>query len=379
MIYGTDVMSNALAFLCFLGGMMMVVEVCSLFWRRERVSMDYLRVPQGVAFVGEVVPLTFRIQVKRRVKRLRLILYPMTEGVTFSVFRREREPNEEKRNSVDRMLKFYRWQWLSRHLSTPFIPSETAEISLTKQEARGHEIELSVEFRQRGRWSLLNVRAHLPGVFGLLERSLKTTGERGEVIVAPQILPVRLYLAGGLGEEDSLSLETSSQSGESNEFLSLREYRSGDSWRKLNWKAMARTEKAMIQETEQPGVPTYAVVWNTLKMSRVEFETAAIATASLVARMAAMGVRGSLRIYHGTLREFSWEDGPNEIYQELAMIKWGQHWALDQETQPTAPVARQFLVCKEGQAPAERGMSMLVKINNQLVNGREIRKEIVVE
>lgn len=363
--FGTDVLNNALGFLFCFCAFMLFVEIVSLLFRKSQVQVR--SVPVGVVHSGCATPVPFVVKALGRVTRCQLALYPRGEGVKFRQFYEAREPMEERRNVVDRVLKFYRWRWMNDQRA--FSASESESLELAKGEER--KVMLETHFYERGVWSLVDVRAKLPGVFGLLERSRKTNGERGEIYVAPQIYPVSIDVQYGAGKTDEASLETRPQVGESQEFLSMREYRPGDSWRKVNWKAMARTEKAMVQEYEEFAVPHYTVHWNTAGMSAVELETAAAVTASVVHYFANAGEVGQVIITHGEgARDYDWSQQYEELMRALAEIQREELWA---ETTLPENVGLTYQITKE----ATEGLQNLV-VDGARINGINIAEGILL-
>ncbi|MFN7342343.1 MAG: DUF58 domain-containing protein, partial [bacterium] len=57
--------------------------------------------------------------------------------------------------------------------------------------------------------------------------------------------------------------ETSNTIGTFGEFLSIREYRPGDSLRQIHWKSWAHTGRPMVKELEDTFYPRYALILDT--------------------------------------------------------------------------------------------------------------------
>jgi len=218
---GTDVLHNGLGLLFCFGAFLLFVEIVSLCFRRSKVRVRNGRVP--IVYAGSKASIPFVVSAQSDVKRCQLALYPISGGVSFTEFYNTPEPGEEKRNIVDRILKFYRWRWL--HEKRDFLARETSLMELKACEQK--EVSVEAEFHERGKWPLVDLRVKLLGVFGLIKRSRKTAGKRTEVYVAPKLYPVSVSLMLGVGKAEELAMETHPQVGESQEFLSMREYRPG--------------------------------------------------------------------------------------------------------------------------------------------------------
>ena len=363
-------MENAVGFICFFGIVMFTLEFFSLFFRHSRAEVSTVSSINKIAFVGQPAEVQFSLK-NPSLKRGEFILYPITSLISFDAFYNNREPGEEKRNRVDQMLKYYRWMWLRAQFKEPF--EETTGV------VKNALLVMSPTFKLRGEWPLTNMRAHLSGVFGLLERSLKTKGDRGSILVAPRVLPVNLHLYEGAGSEQVDSFETRHEAGESQEFFSLREYQAGDSWRKVNWKAMARTNKVMIQETEQAGIPSYQIHLKTDQLSLVEFEEALVVSASLISHFVTLQAPTFFLLEHGRKAQFNLETEKDEAYAWLARLKRKRPLFSDRLLSSPPKLSHSF--CIHHPKASEKSQSYQVidlEIEGKVLNGIPIDNEISV-
>lgn len=79
----------------------------------------------------------------------------------------------------------------------------------------------------------------------------KSLADFGELLVYPQVLPVRpdfLEAGGGAGWQDQ---DSALSRGSGTDFDGVREYRAGDELRRVNWKATARTGELAVTEYTQ--------------------------------------------------------------------------------------------------------------------------------
>ena len=364
--FGTDMLSNGLGFLACFGVVVLFVEVCSLLFRKSPVEVS--SIPQGLVYAGAEGIISLNVKALEKVKRMRVALYPWKAGVKFQEFRECREPLEEKRNIFDRKMKFYRWKWLNEKRS--FLAKESPQLKMEKGEVQ--KISLPTIFYKRGAWELTDARAKLAGIFGLLERSRKTVGKRTIMYVAPKVTPVTFNPTFGMQSSQEDHLETTQRVGESQEFLSLREYKPGDSWSKVNWKAMARTDKMMVQENEAFSVPRYTLLWNTTGMDLEEFETAASAVTSLMLTLSDRGESGQVVIDHGGQRSYDWSLDREALLRVLAEIQPKERWIDDEQTTLEGMV---YIIAKETQKYAE---AESVKISGNCVNGIPVEEGITL-
>jgi len=169
------------------------------------------------------------------------------------------------------------------------------------------------------------VRVQVKGVFGLLERSLRVRESVGVLSITPRVYPVTMLGLEGGGGEDA-QMESSQAVGDSLEFMSLREYRPGDSMRRVNWKAMARTGKVMVTEMEEMVISRYLIIWEGGEMNEKQFETGASVVASLVNYMTQAKERAGVLIRHGGERYYDLELDYEQLMLALASIQLSEPW-----------------------------------------------------
>ncbi|MGC6466353.1 MAG: DUF58 domain-containing protein [Akkermansiaceae bacterium] len=190
-----------------------------------------------------------------------------------------KEPGEETRNSFDRLFAFYRWKWLNERGGRWQSLGSSNVVSLKPGEST--VVNLTMLPRRRGLLKLENLRVELPDPFGLFQRLWTVVNEAAEVLVIPKRYQLpNLDLS---GESDlKVGGETASTvRGEGGEFMGLREYRPGDSLRKIHWKAWARTGQAIVKQYEEMQFSRYGLVLDTsLKASGPELLEEAISVAA---------------------------------------------------------------------------------------------------
>ncbi|MBS0337692.1 MAG: DUF58 domain-containing protein [Proteobacteria bacterium] len=198
---------------------------------------------------------------------------------TFDEFRRGRDPREAQRNWVDRKGGYFRW----RHLVERRLPERCAGGSLALMPAGAHaEVRATLVPRRRGVLAFDGVDIVRPDVFGLAYGRAHTPLADKLVVLprryrVPQVLlpAQRLLQPGGHALASTI--------GDSEEFLSLREYRPGDSLRRVHWKSFARTGEPVVKEYETEFFERHALVLDTGAPGETEaFEEAVSIAASFV-------------------------------------------------------------------------------------------------
>lgn len=195
------------------------------------------------------------------------------------------EPGEEERNFIDRRLGFYRWKWLmakggrwregGRSLPLDLLGGEEARFTMSLVPTR------------RGLLVLEDLRLELPDPLGLFQRRSTTLNERAEVLIVPRRYRLPLIELGGRSELRMGGETASTVRGEGGEFLGLRDYRAGDSLRKVSWKAWARSGTPVVKEFEEVRFPRYGLVLDTMLSGGGPdvFEEAVSVAASFVSSM----------------------------------------------------------------------------------------------
>lgn len=198
---------------------------------------------------------------------------------TFAEFQRARDPRDAQRNWVDRKGGYFRW----RHLVERRLPerSEGGALSLMPAGTQA-EIRASLVPRRRGVLSFAGVDLVRPDVLGLaLGRISTPLPDRLVVLPKRYRLPQVLLPAQRLLQPGGHAL--ASTIGDSEEFLSLREYRPGDSLRRIHWKSFARTGEPVVKDFETEFFERHALILDTAVASETDaFEEAVSIAASFI-------------------------------------------------------------------------------------------------
>lgn len=201
---------------------------------------------------------------------------------TFAEFRRARDPREAKRNWVDRKGGYFRW----RHLIDSRLPARAAvhagkALALMPAGALS-QLRATLVPRKRGVLTFAGIDLVRPDTFGLAYgRVHKPLPDRLVVLPKRYRLPQVLLPAQRLLQPGGHALASSI--GDSEEFLALREYRPGDSLRRVHWKSFARTGEPVVKEYETEFFERHALVLDTGAASETEaFEEAVSIAASFV-------------------------------------------------------------------------------------------------
>jgi len=174
-------------------------------------------------------------------------------------WKRAREPGEERRNWYDRNVGYFRWRWLIER-ATPETPREAP---LPDVAAGGREtLRLTLTPRRRGRIELAGLILNRSDPLGLVKGRARLALP-GRVIALPRRYRLPRLSLPGRRKHQPGGVSLASSVGDSEEFLSLREYRPGDPLQRIHWKSFARTGRPIVKEFQDEFFERHALVLDT--------------------------------------------------------------------------------------------------------------------
>lgn len=201
---------------------------------------------------------------------------------TFEEFESTDEEGEGDRNFFDRKFGYYRWLWLLNRS----VGSRLGAFELPTLEG-GEKRRVEVGFTPLRRGYI-----HLSGfsIYGLeplgLFKKEKFFHAPDKILVLPKMYPVvRASLAGSRRYHQG-GVSGATSSGNTGEFVSLREYRPGDQVKHIDWKATARSNKAIVRQYRDEYFSRYGIMLDTFAAPEGGdvFENAVSIAASIVVR-----------------------------------------------------------------------------------------------
>ena len=198
----------------------------------------------------------------------------------YDEWRRAREPGEERRNWFDRNMGYFRWRWLIDRRSPRARPE--AEVPALAPGAE-RAVRLTLTPRRRGRIELAGLALARTDPLGLVRRLARVPLPARIVALPRRYRLPRLALPGRRRHQPG-GVSLSSSVGDSEEFLSLREYRPGDPLQHIHWKSFARTGRPIVKEFQDEFFERHALVLDTggARGEDAAFEDAVAIAASFV-------------------------------------------------------------------------------------------------
>ncbi|MGH8672943.1 MAG: DUF58 domain-containing protein [Burkholderiales bacterium] len=247
-----------------------------------RVRIDVARQLPRYATAGE--DFIYRVTVTNR-GRAPLVGLTLEERFrdprpSYEEWRAAREPGEERRNWFDREIGYFRWRWLIERR----IPENTTEASLPAlPPGQSQSLRLGFTPRRRGRVELAGLHVARVDPLGLV-RGLARVPLEARVIALPKRYRIPALALPGARKFQQGGVSLSASIGDSEEFLSLRDYRPGDPLQRLHWKSFARTGKPIVKEYQDEFFERHALVLDTgtRRGEDAAFEEAVAVAASFV-------------------------------------------------------------------------------------------------
>lgn len=244
----------------FLLSLLIVSVVWGIIFRARFVARRRLP-PFGT--VGE--PLAYRVVVENRTAKKQDSLYVLEnlEDVrpTFEEFLQTPEPEEKARNLFDRSVGYHRWLWLLSKKQVAQVKEQSLPVLPPNG---GQEIRVEIVPSHRGHLRLTGLTISCADPFGLF-RSFATISARQSVLVLPKRYPLPHIQLPGTRRYQPGGVALASSVGESDEFVSLRDYRPGDPLRRIHWKSLAKIGKPVVKEYQDEFFVRHALILDTFQ------------------------------------------------------------------------------------------------------------------
>jgi hypothetical protein len=252
--------SNSLSYQTFsLLGCVLLAALTGTRGRRLKLAVDRTLPPFGA--VGQ--RLTYEVTVHNKsghtARGLTFFEQLPNPWPTFEEFALSREPYEHERNWFDRSHRYYRWRWLlgrnvragARERGLPDIPPNQF------RSIRADMIPL-----RRGVLRLEGCNIARTDPFGLF-RSLHPQTAPQSVLILPKLYTMPPFDLPGSTRYQQGGVSLAASVGESEEFVSLREYRPGDPIRRIHWKSFAKSGKPIVKEFQDEFFVRHALILDT--------------------------------------------------------------------------------------------------------------------
>lgn len=226
--------------------------------------------------------LTYRIEVQNKAKKHQTGLYIIenfkASRPTFNEFLNTTEPEEEHRNRFDRFIGYYRWTWLISKMQG--ATTKEHPLPIIAPDGKQH-LHIEILPSQRGRLRLNGITFIRPDPLGLF-KSFFTIPVQQSILVLPKRYSLPPIDLPGARKHQSGGVALASSVGDSEEFVSLRDYRPGDPLRRIHWRSWAKIGKPVVKEHQDEFFVRHALILDTFQPSKnsIIFEEAVSVAAS---------------------------------------------------------------------------------------------------
>ena len=301
----------------FLGALLILALLAS---RTFRARTDVTRQMPRYATAGE--DFVYRVTVTNR-GSARLVGATLAERFrdprpSYEEWRATREPGEQRRNWFDREIGYFRWRWLIDRR----IPENTVEATLPPlAPGQSHSLRLGFLPRRRGRIELSGLSLARTDPLGLV-KGIARVPLQARVIALPKRYRIPPLALPGARKFQQGGVSLSASVGDSEEFLSLRDYRPGDPLQRLHWKSFARTGKPIVKEYQDEFFERHALVLDTgtHRGEDAAFEDAVAVAASFVYTIDTQECLLDLLFVGGEVKTYTTGRGQSHSEQMLEVL-----------------------------------------------------------
>lgn len=255
-----------------------------------RIRLTAQRHKPRFATVDE--PVHYHISVSNHTSRLQkelLIRENLSlQPPSFATFLRVKEPGYEKRNRFDKYVGYPRWLWLmARSQGAEIVEKKLPPLPPNKNLVNAQESDTSLTVnmtllpKRRGYIVIKGLIFACPDAFGLFY-ALYQLPLADKILVLPKRYPVGKISLPGSRKYQRGGVQLAMSVGDTEEFVSLREYRPGDPLRHIHWKSWAKLGKPVVKEFQDEFFIRHALILDTFtdEIMGEDFETAVSVAAS---------------------------------------------------------------------------------------------------
>lgn len=260
-VLGLDTKQNVIyQIFTFLLPLLLVSMLWSLFFR-ARFAADR-KLPK-FATAGQ--PFTYQLEIRnlspKVQKGLSVFDDPDNPRPSLEDLITAREPGEEQRNIWDRKILYHRWLWLIRMNQVASFKEFPMPTLGPNEKGR---ISVEIQPQNRGYLNLESVTIARPDPFGLFRSTLAIENKQ-RILVLPKRYTLPPIDLPGVRKHHSGGVALASSVGDSDEFVSLRDYRPGDPLKQIHWKSSAKADELIMKEFQDEFFVRHALILDTFQ------------------------------------------------------------------------------------------------------------------
>jgi len=241
---------------------------------------------------------------------------------TINEFRSAKDPLDKVRNRIDRYIGYPRLMNIMRKLRGATIAPVAIDFIAEKSEV---EENIDLIPLRRGYLYFEKVRLSQADPLGLFQAQKKYQ-KKDKLLILPKIYKTPMLNTQGKRTYQQGGINNAASTGDSQEFISLRDYRPGDPIRSIHWKSFAKTNNPIVKEYNDEFYIRYGLILDTWLNNKTEelFEDAVSVAASFMTAQKEQDALLDLMFINNNAYRFTSGRGlgsTNNIMEVLACIK----------------------------------------------------------
>ena len=243
-IFGVDVRQSLAFYVFSITASLLLVSTLGILSFRGQFKITRL-LPQ---FGTVNQPMRYQIQIENlgKIKQSDLLIIDELETSLpeYDEFKGSQDPQDKHRNRFDRVIGYPRLMALIRNKRGGTVqPMPVGGIGAAAQ------VELAMELvpLRRGYIHFSSARLCCTDPLGLV-RAMKKYKQRNKLLILPKTYRTPKIELKGLRKYQRGGMNQASAVGDSQEFMSLRDYQPGDPMRAIHWRSYAKTGHPVVKE-----------------------------------------------------------------------------------------------------------------------------------
>lgn len=249
-VFGIDTETTSIYYIFSILLMLMLASALATHWLSRDAQWQCKRQLPPFVTVDEPFEYQLSLKLQSNASQYKLKVYEQLDmhPPSLSHFLHANEPQEKKRSSFDQKAGYYRFTWLFRQQQG--ISVKATNISEATS-GKTQQITLRAVPLRRGVISLPSISIATPEPLGLLY-SINTLVMHQHMLVLPRRYTIpNIFLSHGQQKYTHGGEPLTTSIGESGDFTHLREYRPGDSPRKIHWKSCAKSGTLHVRQHQE--------------------------------------------------------------------------------------------------------------------------------
>ena len=236
----------------------------------------------------------------------------------FTNFHQTREPKRAANNFFDRFFRYPRWNWIINKntlarttlVNIPDLkPNQTISVAMPVMPLR------------RGIFHFSHADIYQDDYLGIY-RAKFVIKKQQSIVILPKRYRIPEFQLAGKRQHNPGGISNAGSIGDAEEFVSLRDYRPGDSIRKIHWKSWAKTNQPIVKQYQEEYFSRFGLILDTFgnEHSNDIFEEAVSLAASYISSLHTEDSLVDLMFVSNKAHQISMGRGINQMGKLLEVL-----------------------------------------------------------